>query len=272
LAVDREAMSALMQAAKERAFREKETILQIKVPAYMESDGFDGLVGIPWRKTYVLELTDRPETLRFGNSRNHTRIKQRVTKAAKLGVTVGRAENEKELKSWYELYLETMRWHAVPPRPYRLFSGLWRYLGPDKMRLLLAWQDTGNESKLLAGSIFLMWGKTVFYAFNGRRNDDLSKLPNYAILWQAIFDACREGFRYFDLGEVTHENLGLAEFKAKWAGKPKWLVRYYSPSIHISATPKSDSNDISTPLRAALWRRLPLKVTALLGNLVYWFL
>lgn len=272
LTIDREAMSALLREAKERAGREKGTVLQLKVPASSHNDVFDGLVGIPWRTTYVLELPDRPEMLRFGNSRNHTRIKQRVTKAARLGVSVRRAEREEELRSWYELYLETMRWHVVPPRPYRLFSALWRYLRPDKMCLLLAQQDNGNESRLLAGSIFLMSGKTVFYAFNGRRDDDLAKLPNYAILWRAIFDACGEGFRYFDLGEVTRENLGLAEFKAKWAGKPRWLVRYYSPSIHISATPKSDPKGAVTSALEAVWRRLPLRMTALLGNMVYGFL
>jgi CelD/BcsL family acetyltransferase involved in cellulose biosynthesis len=273
LALDRGALVALLRAAKERVREEKHTVLQLKMTAPIEDGVADGLAYIPWRMTYVLHLPDTPEALRFGNSRNHTRIKQRVIKAAKMGVEVRPAETETELEGWYDLYLETMRWHAVPPRPYRLFRGLWNHLGPDKMRLVLARQKTGDGSKLLAGSIFLMHGSTVFYAFNGRRGDELSKLPNYAILWKAISDACREGFRYFDLGEVTGENAGLAEFKGKWTGKPKPLHRYYYPARHEEVSDKTDSKGAAAyPLVEAVWRRLPLRITALVGNLVYGFL
>lgn len=272
LALDREAMISLLRAAKLRASSKAGTVLQLKVPKPIENNLIDGLVRIPWRMTYVLELPDRSETLRFGNSRSHARIKQRVAKAGKLGVVVREAETESDLKTWYDLYLETMRWHAVPPRPYRLFRGFWNHLRPHKMRLLLAQQDTGKGTKILAGSIFLMYGKTVFYAFNGRRGDDLSMQPNYAILWRAIFDACREGFRYFDLGEVTEENAGLAEFKRKWAGKPKTLQRYYYPAPRESVSRKTESNGLVSPMVEAVWRRLPLKITALLGNLLYRFL
>jgi len=262
----------LLQAAKERVCDEKNTMLQLKVAKPIEDGLLDGLVCIAWRMTYVLELPARPEMIRFGNSRNHTRIKQRVSKAVKLGVMVRHAETKKDLKAWYNLYLETMRWHAVPPRPYRLFRGFWDNLRPHKMRLLLAQQGPKKDAKFLAGSIFLMHGKTVFYAFNGRRRDELSLQPNYAILWQAIVDACREGYRNFDLGEVTEENAGLAEFKGKWAGKPKWLNRYYYPAPREAVSRKTESNGLISPFVEAVWRRLPLTATALLGNCVYRFL
>jgi hypothetical protein len=240
----------------------------------------DGVVGTPWELTYGLELPGEPEQLRFGNSRNHARIKWAVNKATRLGVHVRPAEAEDELQAWYQLYLDTMRWHSVPPRPYRFFKVIWDLLEPQGlMRLLLAEQHEAGRNKLLAGSIFLMFGKTVFYAFNGRRREDLALRPNDAIQWQAIYDACREGFCRYDFGEVVETNQGLAEFKSKWGAKQSGLYKYSypAPSTLGHDIPKLDHNipklgAYPRQLANAAWRRLPLRVTAQLGDWIYSYL
>jgi hypothetical protein len=243
----------------------------LKVPSDVLGDAVKGMVGIPWRLTYVLELPRDPDQIRFGNSRNHARIKWAVNKAAREGVAVRLAETEEELRAWYQLYLETNRWHAVPPRPYRLFQACWDLLQPrGLMRLMLAEQREAGQCRLLAGSIFLMFGSTVFYAFNGRRLETLSLRPNDAIHWNAIQDACREGYRYYDFGEVLEDNQGLAEFKGKWGTEARRLYRYYYP------TPKSVPTDESTGfvgrLAGVVWRKLPLRAISLLGDRIYSYL
>ena len=120
--------------------------------------------GAAWRATYVVALPDDPEALRFGNSRNHGRIKWAVNKAAKEGVEVRVAEDLSDVHAWYPLYLRTMREVVVPPRPLRLFEAMWRELAPhDLMRLYVAEQ----RGTMIAGSIVLGLGRTAFYAFNG---------------------------------------------------------------------------------------------------------
>src|SRR5262249_49914574 len=145
-------------------------------------------------------------------------------KAARLGVRVRPAETERELRGWYELYLDTMRWFVVPPRPYRFFELAWEHLRPQGLlRLLFAGRTEGGTATLGGGSLFLMFGQTVFYAFNGRRREELALRPNDALQWQAIHDACTAGFRRYDLGEVTHDRRGLADFKGKWGAEPRHL-------------------------------------------------
>ena len=141
LVVDREATAALVRAAVERVRRLPGGRLRVKL-AGPALDGFlPGLVGFPHESTYSLLLPPCPQDLRFGNSRNHARVRWAVNKAAGLGVEVRRAESENELRAWYVLYLEAMRSHTVPPRPYRFFEALWRILRPQGlMRLLLAEQ------------------------------------------------------------------------------------------------------------------------------------
>ena len=270
LALDDQAMAALVCAAVERVRGRPGTSLQLKMPRAGLDGLVEGLRGAPWEGTYVLELPKQPDQLRFGDSRNHGRIKWAVNKATKLGVQVRPAETEGELRTWYELYLDTMSWHVVPPRPYRFFKLAWERLRPQGlMRLMLAEQHEAGRSKLLAGSIFLMWGQTVVYAFNGRRREDLSLRPNDVIQWLAIHDACREGFRYYDLGEVEKHQQGLAEFKAKWGAEPRQLYRYYYPEAHELERGIFMPSSYSRQLVNAVWRRLPLNVTATLGDWIY---
>ncbi len=271
LSIDRLASSVVVRAAIELARQEPGTRLQLKTHEVGLDELVDRLVCTPWRLSYVLELPDRPADLRFGNSRNHTRIRWAVNKAAKQGVQVRPAETEGDLQTWYELYLATMRRNAVPPRSYRFFEALWGSMrSSGLMQLLLAEQVWDKGKRLLAGSIFLMFGRTVFYAFNGSQREDLSLRPNDTIQWHAIHNACKAGFRLFDFGEVPEGNAQLAEFKRKWGAEPKRLLRYYYPPVIEPGS--NESAGYSQLLTKAVWQRLPLKTTAWLGDWLYRYL
>lgn len=270
LAYNQQALTALTRAAFERVRDERGAQLQLKMPSNKLEGLVEGVVGAPWREAYLLKLPERPELLHIGNSRNHSRIKWAVNKATRLGVQVYSATTEHELRLWYELYLETMRRIAVPPRPYYFFEILWKRLQPrGLMRLLLAQHFEAGRSRLLAGSLFLMFGQTVIYAFAGWRREDLSLRPNDAIHWQAIHDACAEGFSNYDFGEVTKDNQGLAEFKSKWGAELYWLYRYYYPTPRELEISILDSHSHARQFMSAAWRRLPIKATSFLSNLAH---
>jgi Acetyltransferase (GNAT) domain len=266
LAVDRDYTVALLEAAVARA-GEAGARLQLKRAA----PDLDGLAadigGAPWRASYVLTLPDDPEALRFGNSRNHGRIKWAVNKASKEGVHVRVADDIEDVRTWYPLYLRTMREVVVPPRPLRLFEAMWRELSArDMMRLYVA-ERTG--AGMLAGSIVLGFGRTAFYAFNGRLRSALALRPNEVLQWEAIHDACRRGFARYDLGEVTSGDAGLAEFKRKWGADEVQLHRYYHPPPEPEADAVSDEEGRVKRAAAALWPRLPLAATRYAGDLAY---
>lgn len=269
LALDQCAAAALVRAAIESVSRSPGMQLQLKMPTNELHGIVDGMVSLCWKEIYVLDLPANPEQLHFGNSRNHARIKWAVGKAAKNGVVVRPAETEADLRAWYELYLETMRCHAVPPRSYRFFEALWELLRPRGfLRVLLAEQTERKRDRLLAGSMFLTFRRTFFYYLNGRRRVDLKLRPNDVIQWHAIHDAVREGFSHYDLGEVEENQQGLIEFKEKWGAKPQRTHRYYFPPPH-DLQPSSASGGLLHRLTEAAWRKLPLPVTAVAGNMVY---
>jgi hypothetical protein len=162
---------------------------------------------------------------------------------------VREAETEEELAQWYALYLQTMRHKAVPPRSYRFFKSLWSTLRPGGlMRLLLAERKQDGLTSLIAGSIFLKFGQTVFYAFTGCSPRDLHLHPHDIIQLEAIRDACKCGYRWYDFGEVSEDNESLAQFKGKWGTEPKPLFRYYYPAEHPAGHPAGEDRSSAVGL------------------------
>jgi CelD/BcsL family acetyltransferase involved in cellulose biosynthesis len=263
LSADRAVSAALLRAAVERA-RAREARLQIK---RLTAD-LDGLVpeigGVPWRRSYALALPADPAAIRFGNSRNHSRIRWAVNRAHREGVSVRNARGVEEVRAWHRLYLETMREVVVPPRPLRLFETMWRELAQrGLMRLHLA----ERHGELIGGSIVLALGRVAFYAFNGRRRSALALRPNEVLQWEAINTACRDGHEVYDLGEVVEGDTGLAEFKRKWGAEESRLHRYHHPPPAGGAEAGEDGR--LARVAGAVWPRLPLAATRSVGDLVY---
>jgi len=291
LAQNRDAAKAIVAHALELARSEPGVQLEIKSDIPDLNSSLDALTRTPWRPTYVEELPTQVEgkiwqdfwenlrlprecvscegcrRLRFGNAKRQHRVNWAVNKAKKLGLEVREAENEDELRTWYQLYLLGMRHNAVPPRPYRFFRSLWSSLYQDgKMRLLLAEQKKRGEKRIVAGSILLQFGQTVFYAFTGSAPEDFCLHPHDILQIEAIRGACKGGFRWYDFGEVAEDHDALAQFKTKWGGDPKPLYRYYSPARLIQ--PANGNSRLSRSMRN-IWRHLPTKATAVLGDLIY---
>jgi len=123
---------------------------------------------------------------------------------------------------------------------------------------------------MVSGSIVLKYGQTVFYAFTGAAQRDLRLHPHDLIQLESIRDACREGFRWYDMGEVTEDHQELAQFKTKWGGKPQPLYRYYYPAP-MNASCTHNSGRVTSVARRC-WRLLPAKVTEILGDVIYRYL
>ncbi len=263
-----------MEAAVEQVRQHPHLQLQIKMGS-PDLDGLvDGIVSTPWRESYVLRLPGaKGKPFRIADSHNRATIKWAVSKAKRLGVQVRPAQSESDLREWYALYLGTMRRHVIPTRPYRFFAALWELLQPQgMMQLLLAEKPDGERNKIIAGSIFLVLGRTVSYAFNGSSSQDFSLRPNDVIQWQAINDACEKGFELFDFGEVSEGNVALAKFKSKWGAEPTRLYRYYHPSSGAVKDGVADASSYASRLGGAIWQHLPLKTTAWLSDRIFYYL
>jgi hypothetical protein len=274
LADDDQTRSMLIQAAIERTRAAHAAQFQIRVKSTSLDHLVDSVVGVPLYETYELALPEQSAHLRLDS-----RIKWAVNKATKLGVRTRQAETISDLRAWYELYLQTMRRLVAVPKPYRFFELAWQRLRPQGLlRLLLAEQIEAGKSRLVAGFLFLQWGQTISHAFAGWRWEDHALRPNDFLHWHAIREACTEGFRCYDFGNVTAGNQGLAQFKSKWGAEAKMIYRYSYPTVASASHPGSPGATIA-PARSGpskkstvrrfvspLWQHLPTKAIELVGD------
>ena len=155
------------------------------------------------------------------------------------------------------------------PARYRFFKLCWDLMQPKGLsRLLLAVSCQGDRSRIIAGSFMFMFGRSTVFGYNGRHAEDLGLRPNDAIHWRAIHDAWQAGFREYDFCEVLEYNQGLTRFKSKWGAESRSQYRFQYP-----AASEGEFSSITSPSPArriinALGSRLPLRVSALLGDFI----
>lgn len=270
LAMSPAAAAALIQAAVARVGAPLERSLLLK-SASPDLDLDSGvLTRIEWDPTYVVDLPTPLEEPRFASSRHRERILRAVRKARKNGVRAREAETLSDLRAWYDLYLDTMRRLAVPPRPFRFFAVAWERLRPlGLMTILLAELPTAGGTELLGGCVYFSCALTTLFAYTGYRQDTVDLRPNDLIQWTAIHAAWERGHRRFDFGEVEPGNEGLIRFKMKWGAEPRPLYRYSYPASRDVVANLASSGGRMRAVGQSAWRLLPLALTEHLGGWLY---
>jgi hypothetical protein len=261
--------------------------LQIKAADHHLDGLVDGVVRERWRLSYGVCLPeqrrelgeeecsrrfgpcDTCRALRFGNCDNHRHVTWAVKKARSQDVVVEESALISDLDAWYPIYLETMRRNFVPARSRRLFHACWNLLRPRGFMRFLVARQRGSD-RLIGGTVLFTYRDNTFAAFAASRQSDFSLHPNDILHWVGIHDACRQGSRIYDFGEVPGDAPNLARFKRKWNCVETELSRYSYPT---SKTQHEESAPgVARRLVARAWTHVPLKATAVVGSWIYGYL
>lgn len=271
LTLNSKVTNLLIQKATDIVSNESDCLLQIKTFDPDINNGIGTLHKYFWREVYIKEIPDYPDEVRYGKSKNHAKIKWAVNKAEQNNVIHRIAQTEDDLKKWYPLYLDTMRIHATPARSFSFFKNLWEILKPKGlMQLELAELKENSRNIVIAGSILFFYNKTVTHAFSGssRIRKHIELRPNDLLHWYAILDAQKNGFKYYDFGEVSKGNKGLATYKKKWDTVKIDMYHYYYPKPAQLQVEDLDSGT-GSGMKEKIWQKLPLFATARFGKIIY---
>jgi lipid II:glycine glycyltransferase (peptidoglycan interpeptide bridge formation enzyme) len=174
--------------------------------------------------THVLSLDGSLEQL--FRSFHDTSVRQRIKRAEKYNLTLRMAEEEKDVKKFYELETMVRKKHGLPPQPYAFFANLWFILKPKNF---LAVPLIEHKGKVIAAAIVLKFKDTVYFEYSASDQDSLKLCPNQKLIWEVIKMACTEGFKHFDFGRSAVGHRSLIEFKERWGAKRRELLYYYWP-------------------------------------------
>lgn len=174
-------------------------------------------------------------------------------------------ESEDDLRHFYLLYSQTRRRLGLPTHPYLFLKNLWEIFRPDKrIELCLATSD----GRVMASHILFKFNGRVSAEFEGwdRRFHRLS--PNHFLFWEEIRQAHEQGFKVYDFGRTSTQNIGLMEFKSRWRTEVSDLYIFYY-GLDDGTAPPHREDTISYRLMRRLCRLTPESLHPLLGKWIY---
>jgi lipid II:glycine glycyltransferase (peptidoglycan interpeptide bridge formation enzyme) len=137
-------------------------------------------------------------------------LRHSIKNAENQGLEIKKCLNLKELKQFYNLYLINLKRKKTVPYPFSIFEFLFN---SPNVEILLAFY----KGKIIAGDLFIHYGKFVHYLFSAADYKYRNSGPSYLILWEKLKSLCGQD-KIFDLGAAPR-NSELEIFKKGWRGK-----------------------------------------------------
>jgi hypothetical protein len=270
LASSREDEAALVVAACDLTRERRVTRLEFRSTTRSYQDLYENLEVTPGRPIWVIDLPQDVEELRARWPRN---LQRDVEKADSAALTVRQGDTAADLRSFYRMYLETMRKHLSVPRSLRHLDLARELLAPSGAYRLLLVEHDGVP---VAGGIFHTFGGAVEVVYTASNRRFLDVRPNHALYSYALSWAIERGFRRFDWGGCS--TASLEWFKRRWGAEPVAVHNHtYSPDARVAGVERlhgmrSRLQSGEPNLLARTWSKTPLALTRLAGRLVYRYL
>ncbi len=195
--------------------------------------------------TSQLDITKNEEEL-ITQMRKTTRYE--VKKAIKENIKITVSTDEKDIKKFYDLQIETSKRQKFIPFSYKFLYEQFRVFAENGNALLYRAEF---ENKLLAQAFVIFYGKEAVYHY-GASTQEGRKYPGaYLIQWEGILEAKKRGITRYNFWGVAPENKsnhrfsGLSLFKRGFGGedfeylhaqdlvinRPKYLLNYIVESL-----------------------------------------
>jgi FemAB-related protein (PEP-CTERM system-associated) len=130
---------------------------------------------------------------------------------------------------------------------------------PDETRIFIC----RHGDKPVAAALVGYFAGTVEGLWNGSTSAARVLSANYVLYWRMIQDACERGFATFHLGRSTSDS-GAEEFKSRWNAERRQLFWYsWNPEGRTTSQISVDNPKYSLAIK--IWKRLPLKLTRVIG-------
>lgn len=131
-----------------------------------------------------------------------------VRKAQRAGVEVRPLENLQDFADLH-VVLRKEKFRLLA-QPAKFFAAIHRHFAAcDSWHALGAW----HKNKLIAATIYLSHGDTMYYKYNASDQQHLMLRPNNLLIWAGVELAVSRGLRTLDLGPSDDDQPGLIRFK-----------------------------------------------------------
>ncbi len=173
--------------------------------------------------TWLLDTTKTEYEILKGMRKTHRNL---IRRAEKEGVKIIRSTNEKYLKAFYEIHMETVERHKFVPFSYDYIkSEIDAFKSDDQISIFSA----EYKGEIVSSAIIVFYGSQAFY-HHGASSLKYDKIPSsYLVLWEAIRETKKRGKEIFNFYGIVenkpkHPWTGLSKFKQGFGGYKKELL------------------------------------------------
>ena len=169
--------------------------------------------------------------------------------ATKKGVTVKEGTRE-DLKDFHKIMVTTGIRDGFITRPLEYFEKMYDCLGPEHMKILMAYYD----GKPISGVIPIMYGNKTWYLYGASSNEHRNLMPNYLLQWEMIKIAISRKSDIYDLRGVpgiADDSNGLYRFKKGFGAEyTEFIGEVYIPFKPLTYKAYKFSEKMFRSLRA----------------------
>jgi len=173
--------------------------------------------------TWLLDITKSEDEIFKEMRKTHRNL---IRRAGKEGVEIIQSVDEKYLKAFYKIHMETVRRHKFIPFSYDYIKKeIDLFKNDDQINIFSA----KYKNEIISSAIVVFYGNQAFY-HHGASSSKYSKIPaSYLVLWEAIREAKKRNKKIFNFYGIVenkpkHPWFGLSKFKKGFGGYKKELL------------------------------------------------
>jgi FemAB-related protein (PEP-CTERM system-associated) len=184
------------------------------------------------------------------------RQRAEVRKGLAEDLTIKAGSGQAALRDFFAMYSESVRNLGTPVFPHKLFEAMIAALDADVLTVFYQGKPVSSVLSFYhAGAVMPYWGGGIAAARRLRANERL--------YYELMCHARRRGCTRFDFGR-SKTGSGPWAFKKNWGFEPEPLS-YASWTAPGAERRDADPTSAKHAARIALWKRLPLRLTQVIG-------
>ncbi len=255
-------LSTLISFFKEKIEKKEADYLELKTDGTVQILGSFDHDTVDGYSTYVLDITRSSEDILKTFNKGQTQ--RSIRKALKSDLKLVKGTSIKDLKDFYRLYLGMRKNYGLLPQPFRFFLYLWEELySKGEIEIL----NAEKSGKVVSSVLLLKYKDTVTYEYGASLPSAHKDRASHLLLWKAIEDSCISGYRLFDFGRTSEENVSLGNFKSSWGTTKINLPYLYMPAVKSFGSFRQSS--FPKRIMGLSLKYLPAPVCQTMGRILY---
>lgn len=200
------------------------------------------------------------------HARFRSQTRRNIATAQRAGVEVVLSADSDAVAAYHRLHVGLRKHkYRLLAQPRAFFDRIWKEFHPhDGVRVGLAMVD----GVPVAGAMYLVWGKVVYYKFGASTPEHLALRPNDALHWALIRWAVDRGLTALDWGLSDLDQPGLVHYKRKWATVERRIQTLNAGGPALRRNPQTEET-LGALTRLLTGPDVPHDVTDAAGALLY---